>query len=266
MEESFDSLDRRYHTALAAIGGEPDYRLRFPLESDYWAETAPLTTTFRYSLYMNIPRLAHDHNTWKALQDYIGRQSEMWRVYSDRLRQAITSYTANSLKINNLLRGVEQVLDDRVINDIRKIQRVFKEVEPLPCDVFAFRGVAPMSEQPIVLRQQSVDPYERYIQNKSFPYVDNWVGYTSLTFDSSVALSFATKQSNGCCVMRVLIPKGTPALYLDVPESKTHSNGLRELLLPHNTQVVVLGTTQETWSNSHNTGSPLILNVIVVPP
>lgn len=65
--------------------------------------------------------------------------------------------------------------------------------------------------------------------------------------------------------LKLIEVKGTRLLYLDVPESKGIYRGLREVLLPHNTQVVVLGVSQEVWSNDENASNPRILNVVVVP-
>lgn len=151
---------------------------------------------------------------------------------TDAQRDAIETYKGSKYRVinENLRKGTALDTDDtKVLNDLKSSM----DKAMLPEDVAAYRGVADLEE---VFGTSNIDDLLGYeLMDK---------GFMSTTIDSSIATGFSD-MSKGA-VVKVLLPKGAPAAYIDSDKIVEGIGTMREreLLVTSGARMIVVDTTE----------------------
>lgn len=128
-------------------------------------------------------------------------------------------------KINRDLRNETYRDDERVKKDVENIDNAINKSPGVPENVVVYRGISAEDDPGFEVGSTFVDR-----------------GYTSTSFDDGVASEF------GDVVIRVMVPAGAPAIYMDAFNDSDEF----ELLLPRNTEFTVRGITTGSQGTTYH--------------
>ena len=140
------------------------------------------------------------------IYDVVNSLNKQILFFPDDIRYALYLYQNGSNIFNDVLRMLKT--ENKLIKMLADIELAFKLIKPTTEDIIVYRGVKTKSEEDINLNINIL---------------------TSCAYQKSVAERFVQTK---CCVMTILIPKGSKILCLDTTSPNVYKDIEHEILIP----------------------------------
>lgn len=165
----------------------------------------------------------------KKNQAALDEGESFWNGCSEAGQASLYQYTnrdINSLINNHLYNGED--VDDEILMIISYLDEALQKAS-LPDEMILHRGI-------------STDTWSKIRANKAFSTPGSEIeleGFTSTSYDPSVALKYASERSQGAdtAIIEILAPKGTKAAAI---EMHSQAPGDKEILINRNTRFKVI--------------------------
>lgn len=160
--------------------------------------------------------------------------------------RALEMYTGSEYTdINGFLEGTKKNVPKEMKDAIKLIDKAFELVPKITEPITVYRGL----DSPVVRNSRRYGTKETVMSN----YKGLYPGFVSTSLDYNVANAFTYSK---CCVLKMVLPVNTPAIYLEPVSNREEW----ELLLPRGTIISINGFDTHVES-----GERLILSEIILP-